>query len=144
ETELRSMSHIKILTERKYNIGISRQTVYEWEEDTANYFQLDYEYMNSYKRYPFARIMRKLKIPAALTWIPKRDIKIFFAMNTDLVRLLAWTNYNVVPIILDISLNEIDELYKLTRKLPVFWVTASKIKDALVKKYPDCKCRYIP
>ena len=135
---------IKILTERKYNKGMSRQVVYEWEDDISNEWKIPFVYMDSYKKHPVARAFRKLHIRKSIGWKQGDDVLIFFAMNVDLLRILAWSTPNVIPILLDVSLNEIDELYELTKNLPIFWVTAMKIKEALSKKYPDCKVCYIP
>lgn len=135
---------IKILTERKYNQGISRQTVYEWEDDISEKYNISLLFMDSYKTHPFARLLRKIRFPKAISWNQNKDILLFFAMNIDLLRILAWYTPNVIPILLDVTLDEIDEVYRITKNLPIFWVTAISLKEALVKKYPDCKVCYIP
>lgn len=135
---------IRILSERQYNKGISRQVVYEWEDDISRNLNLPIEYMDSYVKHPVARVLRKLRISKPITWNNGGNVYIFFAMNIDLLRIITWYIPNVIPVLLDVTLKEIDELYNLTRNLPVFWVTALKIKEALVQKYPDCKVCYIP
>lgn len=135
---------IKILTERKYNKGMSRQVVYEWEDDISNELSVPFVYMDSYKMHPVARAFRKLHIRKSIVWETDKDALIFFAMNIDLLRIVAWSTPNVIPILLDVTLDEIDELYELTMNLPIFWVTAMKIKEALLKKHPGCKVCYIP
>lgn len=135
---------IKILSERAYNNGISRQTVYEWEDDISEGLNIPIVYMDSYKKHSFARVFRKLKVNKPIEWNSNKDTYLFFAMNIDLLRLITWYIPNVIPILLDVTLEEIDDLYNLTRKLPVFWVTALKIKDALKQKYSNCRVCYIP
>lgn len=135
---------IKILSERGYNKGISRQVVYEWEDDISKKLNFPIEYMDSYKKHPVARLLRKLRISKPIAWNDDDDIYIFFAMNIDLLRIITWYIPNVIPILLDVTLDEIDELYNLTQNLPVFWVTALKIKESLVQKYPDCMVCYMP
>lgn len=134
---------VKILSERGYNKGISRQGVYEWEDDIKK-LNFPIEYMDSYTKHPVARILRKLHISKSISWNDNDDTYIFFAMNIDLLRIITWYIPNVIPILLDVTLDEIDELYNLTKKLPVFWVTALKIKEALVQKYPNCSVCYMP
>lgn len=51
---------IKILT-RSYNLGISKQVVYEWEEDISKSLDVPFEYIDSYVKYPITRVLRKLK-----------------------------------------------------------------------------------
>lgn len=135
---------IKILTERKYNQGISRQIVYEWEDDISQKWNVPFEYMDSYKKHPIARVLRKLKIEKPISWRENKNTLIFFAMNIDLLRIITWYILNVIPVLLDVTLDEIDELYKLTKNLPCFFVTALKIRDVLLEKYPECKVCYIP
>lgn len=135
---------LKVLTERRYNTGIARQVVYEWEEDLARELNLTFEFMDSYTNHPFARFMRKIKLLKPISWNLDKDSYIFFAMNIDLLKLITWYMPNVIPIILDITLDEIDELYKITKKLPVFWVTARNIYQIIKECYPDTKAAYIP
>lgn len=135
---------IKILSERKYNAGISRQVVYEWEEDISVAYNVPMAYLDSYKKHPVARILRKMKCSKPIPWKRNKDIYLFFAMNIDILRLLTWSYSNVIPILLDVTLDEVDELYKLTVKLPVFWVTSFKIYEILLDQHPTCKARYIP
>lgn len=135
---------IKILTERRYNKGISRQVVYEWEDDISSRWNIPFAYMDSYKKHPISRMMRKLHIRKSMVWNSNEDCFIFFAMNIDLLRIVAWSTPNILPVLLDVTLDEVEELYDLTKNLPIFWVTAIKIKEVLLNRHPDCKVCYIP
>lgn len=125
-------------------MGISRQVVYEWEDDFVEELGIDFEYMDSYQKHPIARLMRKIGIKKPIAWKKKKDIRLFFAMNIDLLRLLTWYVPNIIPIVLDITLQEIDEFYMLTKKLPICYVTSLQIRNIIKEKYPQCNVEYIP
>jgi hypothetical protein len=138
------MNKLKILTERKYNYGISRQTIYEWEDDIAKTLNLDFSCMDSYQKHPLARLARKMKIKKKIKWCPQKDALLFFSMNIDLLRILAWYEVNVLPIILDISVSEVDEFVFLTSDLPYCGVTSMQIYKIIKEKYPEENVVYIP
>lgn len=49
-----------------------------------------------------------------------------------------------IPIFVDTYANDIDVIYKMTRKLPFFFITALDVYNLLIEKYPDSRARFMP
>ena len=127
---------VKILTERAYNNAISRQVVYEWEDDFCRAFGTSLEMLDNYDHHPVARFMRKVLKSRPITWNPKKDVYLYLAMNIDLLRLTTWYLPNTIPILFDVEKREIPELIRLTKKLPVYYVTSRSIYDEIKTQDP--------
>lgn len=135
---------VKILTERGFVSAFSRQVVYEWEDDFASVLNAPLEQLDNYQKHPIARLMRKVFRSRPIRWVPGQDVRLFLAMNIDLLRLTCWYLPNTIPILLDVTLEEIDELHSLTKQLPVYYVTSVVLRDRILERYPDSRVKYLP
>lgn len=135
---------LKILTERNYNTSISHQVVYEWEEDFAAYFKTSLFFLDSYKKHPVSRLFRKIGIVPTIRWKEGREVYIYLVMNVNLLRLTAAYLPNTIPVLFDVTVEDIDILEKLVKNLPFYYVTSLGICERIRKKYPESKVQYMP
>lgn len=138
------MKKIKIYTERFHEKLISRDVVYEWEDDFVIYFKSELYPMPYTREHPFAALPRRFNLFRSIPYKKCEDVKLFICMNSYLLKFVCWADYNVIPIILDPYEKELDDIYVLTKKLPFFYMTCLDLCERMKLRYPDSRVKYIP
>ncbi|SDO97983.1 hypothetical protein [Selenomonas ruminantium] len=126
---------LKILSERAYQKWPSWHVVYEWEDiiaEKANIPIVNYSNDIGTRIHSF---FRRLCKKFYKKWMPEYKFNlscecyIMFIMNAASYHILP-TN-NIIPIFLDFPINMIDDITRVTKGLPVFFVTCKDIYNIL-------------
>lgn len=136
-----------IYTTRKYETWPSWFVVFEWEDIFAD--ELSVPLLGGrMRKYANCIIHRLIKaIPGIKGTLhyksnPKKPYRLAFIMNSD--SLWGYPMRNILPIILDLSMDTADYVLRCTERLPIFWVTNFDFYEHLHNKNPAVKAEYIP
>lgn len=136
--------HLEILTERKTNHSFSHQVLYEWEDDFRKIFNCSYVNMDIINKCYIGKLMNMLKIYYPIIWEKNKNVKIYLCMNVKHLKIAAWHYKNIMPIIFDVTVDDLPYLIRLTRHLPCYFVTALSIYNMVRNRYPKSNIYYIP
>lgn len=134
---------VRIFTERAYETWASWHVIYEWEDVFAkNGIPLLYNSWN-FPRRLYRFIERKLGVHPYFRWNPEKvNVQICFLMAPPHAR--KFFTENTIPIYVDVSLNELPEIIRQTKNLPIYFVTSYCAYEILREKFHDKKCVYLP
>lgn len=134
---------VYISTERVYETWASWHIVYEWEDVfVQNGMPLLYNSWNV-PRWLYRFIQKRLGIKPVFRWDAKKaDIQICFLMAPRYAK--KFFAANTIPIYLDVWLDDLPEIVRQTKKLPIYFVTSYCAYEMLREKFHQEKCIYLP
>lgn len=139
---------VKMMTERQYEDRSFYQVAWEWEdafiealEDKAD---CGLETVRATKFKPLQFLYKFIYTKKQPKLLPiKNDLKLYIPL-----RVWHCNQYlgkrRFIPIFLDCYAEEIDVIYKMTKRLPFYFVTAWDIYDLIKRRYPDSKVYFSP
>ena len=134
---------VYIFTERAYETWASWHVVYEWEDVFAqNGIPLLYNSWNV-PRWLYRFVQKRLGIQPLFRWNEKKvNIQLCFLMAPRYAK--KFFAGNTIPIYLDVWSDDLPEIVRQTKNLPIYFVTSYCAYEMLQEKFHEEKCVYLP
>ena len=135
---------LEILSERYYQNWPSYAVVYEWEDVFANILNSDI--ISLYRTKKIGRKIRHIMVNyfgKEGSFLPSNNgrWKLVWIMNAAGYRM--FTGKGILPVFLDFSTEMVENIVRVTKKLPCYWVTSYDIYE-LLKKHDSQNVEFMP
>jgi hypothetical protein len=123
-----------IYTDREFQKWASWHVVYEWEDIFSDALNIELKSIKSFslKQRLIRKLAREFNKYASIKF-NKESYGLYFAMAVNSIA--GITNQSIIPIYLDVHLNDIEAIIKQIKKCPLFFVTNYEIYKILKRKY---------